>query len=496
MESEELDLTLSLRCGSSKETPTSFLPLVSPFQTNLSLMEIQQYCSNLNPNPSSVSASSDHSTNPPNAPAKAPKSVSTGRPPVGSSRRSSRGKGTSKTITAPFPWAKNQRATVHSQQYLLEKNVETIKGKVYCKRCDHEFDLDLNLEEKLDGLCELFRKEKSKWHKRAPRVWMSPVCPKCPLCERESSTRPVIARNKKEINWLFLLLGEMFVCDNFEGTDTYRKNSMESKEELDLTLSLRCGTSEETPTSFLSLFPVHSFQTNLPQTLSSNIDFNPNPSSLSLFSNNNNKTNLPLTSCDDNANPPNATVEAAKNVSTVTHSLDRSRQTSCTRRSKRKSETVPALFPWAKNQRATVHTKEYLLENNINNIKGKVHCKRCEHEFEMSLNLEEKLNDLCELISKGKHKWHNRAPRVWMSPVFPKCPLCDRESSSRPIIAKNKKEINWLFLLLGQMLGCCTLNHLKYFCKHNEVHRTGAKDRLLHDTYKSLVNQLLPGFFV
>ncbi|XP_014499405.1 uncharacterized protein LOC106760490 [Vigna radiata var. radiata] len=267
---------------------------------------------------------------------------------------------------------------------------------------------------------------------------------------------------------------------------------MESKEELDLTLSLRCGTSQETPTSFLSLFPSNSFQTNLPlmETLSSNPDFNPNPSSLSTFSNNNN-TNLSLPSCNDNVNLPNASVEAANNVSTV-----RSCQTSCTRRSKRKSETVPALFPWAKNQRATVHSKEYLLENNINTIKGKVHCKRCEHEFELSLNLEEKLNDLCEIISKGKHKWHNRAPRVWMSPVFPKCPLCERESSSRPIIAKNKKEINWLFLLLGQMLGCCTLNHLKYFCKHNEIHRTGAKDRLLYDTYKTLINQLLPGFFV
>ncbi|KOM42257.1 hypothetical protein LR48_Vigan04g245500 [Vigna angularis] len=206
MESEEeLDLTLSLRCGSSKETPTSFLPLVSPFQTNLSLMEIQKYCSNINPNPSSASASSDHSVTPPNAPAKAPKK---GRS-LGSSRRISRGKGTSKAITAPFPWAKNQRATVHSQQYLLEKNVDTIIGKVYCKSCQHEFELGLNLEEKLDGLCEFFRKEKNKWHKRAPRVWMSPVCPKCPLCERESSTRPVIAENKKEINWLFLLLSQM-----------------------------------------------------------------------------------------------------------------------------------------------------------------------------------------------------------------------------------------------------------------------------------------------
>jgi len=54
---------------------------------------------------------------------------------------------------------------------------------------------------------------------------------------------------------------------------------------------------------------------------------------------------------------------------------------------------------------------------------------------------------------------NDRAPWVWMNPVFPKCPLCGREKSSRPIIAKNKNEIYWLFLLLRQMLGCCTLDN-------------------------------------
>jgi len=224
---------------------------------------------------------------------------------------------------------------------------------------------------------------------------------------------------------------------------------------------------------------------------------NPNPS-LATFSNHNNNC-LSMQS----TNPPNAPVVVPKNVSTDTNSLGRSRRTVCIRRGKgmketvrgkAKNETIPALFPWMKNQRASVHSKQYLSENNIHTIKGKVHCKRCDHEFELSLDLEEKLKDLCQFISRGKNKWHNRAPRVWMNPVFPKCPLCGRDSSTRPIIAKNKKEINWLFLLLGQMLGCCTLNHLKYFCKHNEIHRTGAKDRLLYDIYENLINQLVPGF--
>ncbi|KAL1809528.1 hypothetical protein ACET3Z_026518 [Daucus carota] len=29
-----------------------------------------------------------------------------------------------------------------------------------------------------------------------------------------------------------------------------------------------------------------------------------------------------------------------------------------------------------------------------------------------------------------------------------------------------------------QMLGCCTVEQLKYFCKHTKNHRTGAKDRV------------------
>jgi len=250
------------------------------------------------------------------------------------------------------------------------------------------------------------------------------------------------------------------------------------EEELDLSLSLRCGSSTRTPSPFFLYLP----PVNHSQTLCYNLD-----PSIMLFSSN---TYLSLASCTHDTNPPNAPAEATENVSTVT----RSRRTSSTRRSKAMSETVPALFPWAKNQRASIHSKEYLSENNIHTIKGKVHCKRCDHEFELSLDLEEKLNDLCQFISRGKNKWHNRAPRVWMSPVFPKCPLCGRESSTRPIIAKNKKEINWLFLLLGQMLGCCKLNHLKYFCKHNEIHRTGAKDRLLYDIYENLINQLVPDF--
>jgi hypothetical protein len=42
------------------------------------------------------------------------------------------------------------------------------------------------------------------------------------------------------------------------------------------------------------------------------------------------------------------------------------------------------------------------------------------------------------------------------------------------------------------MLGCCTLDQLKYFCKHTKNHRTGAKDRVLFLAYLGLCKQLDP----
>ncbi|WOH09609.1 hypothetical protein DCAR_0729067 [Daucus carota subsp. sativus] len=43
-----------------------------------------------------------------------------------------------------------------------------------------------------------------------------------------------------------------------------------------------------------------------------------------------------------------------------------------------------------------------------------------------------------------------------------------------------------------QMLGCCTVEQLKYFCKHTKNHRTGAKDRVLYLTYLAICKQLDP----
>ncbi|KAK7351839.1 hypothetical protein VNO77_11571 [Canavalia gladiata] len=162
-----------------------------------------------------------------------------------------------------------------------------------------------------------------------------------------------------------------------------------------------------------------------------------------------------------------------------------------------KSDTIPPPFPWATDRRAFIHSHKHLVDNNILTITGNVQCKRCEKKFEMEFNLDEKLAKLWMFIQNNNDTMHDRAPKVWMDPVLPKCEYCGQENSVRPLLVNTKKkEINWLFLLLGQMIGCCTLEQLKYFCKHTNNHRTGAKDRLLYSTYMGLCRQLLPEWFI
>ena len=84
---------------------------------------------------------------------------------------------------------------------------------------------------------------------------------------------------------------------------------------------------------------------------------------------------------------------------------------------------------------------------------------------------------------------HNRAPPIWMSPTLPNCRFCKESNCVKPVIGE-RRCINWLFLFLGQMLGCCKLTLLKYFCKHNDHHSTGAKNRVVYFTYKTLYGQL------
>ncbi|GAV80523.1 hypothetical protein CFOL_v3_23984 [Cephalotus follicularis] len=157
-----------------------------------------------------------------------------------------------------------------------------------------------------------------------------------------------------------------------------------------------------------------------------------------------------------------------------------------------KSDVVPAPYPWATAQRATVHSLNYMVSKQIFTITGDVQCKRCEKPYVMEYDLRDKFVEVGSFVAEHRSIMHDRAPSVWMNPVLPTCKFCEHENSVKPVIAEKKKAINWLFLLLGQMLGCCTLEQLKYFCKHTKNHRTGAKDRVLYLTYLGLCKQLDP----
>nr|DAD27468.1 TPA_asm: hypothetical protein HUJ06_028936 [Nelumbo nucifera] len=185
-------------------------------------------------------------------------------------------------------------------------------------------------------------------------------------------------------------------------------------------------------------------------------------------------------------------------MSTLAPQESRPSRPLCTRRNPRqaprrgKSEVITPPYPWATNHRATVYSLHELLSMGIHVIPGEVKCKRCEHQYLMEFQLESKFTEVAAFITARKSTMHDRAPREWMYPLLPTCRHCEQVNSARPIIDRKKRKINWLFLLLGRMLGCCNLNQLKYFCKHTKNHRTGAKDRVLYLTYLGLCKQLDP----
>ncbi|KAL5562632.1 hypothetical protein UlMin_032379 [Ulmus minor] len=156
-------------------------------------------------------------------------------------------------------------------------------------------------------------------------------------------------------------------------------------------------------------------------------------------------------------------------------------------------EIITPPFPWAKNLHAKLHDWKILNELGIEEITGQMKCNACDRQYEMSYNLRTEFRRVGRFIITNYRDFDDRAPDEWSNPVFPACNYCGRENSGRPIIPKEKWEnINWLFLLLGQFIGCCNLNQLKYFCMHNEIHRTAAKDRLLFLTYLKLCKQIDP----
>jgi len=157
-----------------------------------------------------------------------------------------------------------------------------------------------------------------------------------------------------------------------------------------------------------------------------------------------------------------------------------------------KSLTVPPPFPWATSKRATVHTLDHLLSDlKLKIISGTLECKVCKFQQDIQFDLVENFKKVTRFIEERRNEMCDRAPGEWMNPMIPNCESCGKEKAMHPLITK-KRNINWLFLLLSQMIGCCKLHQLKYFCKHADINRSGGKDRLISSTYLGLCKQLQP----
>ncbi|KAM7253515.1 hypothetical protein ACFE04_021669 [Oxalis oulophora] len=155
-----------------------------------------------------------------------------------------------------------------------------------------------------------------------------------------------------------------------------------------------------------------------------------------------------------------------------------------------KEYVVPAPFRWAGDSFAKVQPLSMLISNGILSIKGNLVCKKCEGKVDVEFNLMDKFSKVWKFMTENNIGMCQRAPERWKRPILPNCEQCLGIQSMKPLLPNKNEEINWLFLFLGEFIGCCTLSQLKFFCQWTGNHRTGAKDRLLYLTYVDLCKQL------
>ncbi|KAF8409941.1 hypothetical protein HHK36_002460 [Tetracentron sinense] len=157
-----------------------------------------------------------------------------------------------------------------------------------------------------------------------------------------------------------------------------------------------------------------------------------------------------------------------------------------------KSDVIPAKYPWATTQRAHLRTLNDILSSGVRTIIGRVGCDfNWTHNQDLEFDLQREFNQVASFVAANKSTMFHRIPEVWLYPPR-SCSKCNKVRFVRPIISKKKRSINWLFLLLGEMLGYCSSDQLKYFCKHSNIPHNGGRDELICLTYLGLCKQLDP----
>ncbi|KAI9126875.1 hypothetical protein K1719_002471 [Acacia pycnantha] len=154
--------------------------------------------------------------------------------------------------------------------------------------------------------------------------------------------------------------------------------------------------------------------------------------------------------------------------------------------------TIEPPYPWATSSRGKVLSMEELSSKNITKIRGNVSCKECKKQFEIEYDLQSKFSEVVSFITENLEDMNDRAPSMWLKPEDLDCEYCNKTKCVQPLPPRRKRETNWLFLFLGQLIGYCNLTHLKYLFKHNDHHRTAGKDHLVYFAYTILHSQLDP----
>ncbi|KAB1223999.1 hypothetical protein CJ030_MR2G007953 [Morella rubra] len=85
---------------------------------------------------------------------------------------------------------------------------------------------------------------------------------------------------------------------------------------------------------------------------------------------------------------------------------------------------IPVPYPWATTRRATVHSLDYLLSNEIKVIRGEVRCKQCDKQYELEYDLVQKFKEVASYASENMSSMNDGAPAVWMNPTLPSCKFC------------------------------------------------------------------------
>ncbi|KAF8409943.1 hypothetical protein HHK36_002462 [Tetracentron sinense] len=157
-----------------------------------------------------------------------------------------------------------------------------------------------------------------------------------------------------------------------------------------------------------------------------------------------------------------------------------------------KSDHIIAPWPWATTQRAHVKSLNDLLSSDIRTISGVVFCDLLfVHLQYLDLDLQSEFDKVASVVAANKSTMFHTTPEAWLYPAR-SCSQCNRVKFVRPFISSKKRFINWLFLLLSQMLVFCSNEQLEYFCKHSNIPHNGERDELLCLTYLGLCKQLDP----